>query len=136
MDMQESKRRLENLYEHFAEVASEDESVADDILRARNLDPDEVGSSLVRTVRRRVALAKADHERNVRGASAPDVEEHFHDMLEKFGSAVEALQYGLGDKQLSMQYRNLNSEPTEEEAQEILKEEIKLRLSGNEIEPE
>lgn len=132
MDKQESRERLQNLYSLFAEMASEDESVADSSLRARGVDPDEFGASMMANLRRLVADAKADHERYIREASRPQVKQHLQSLLEKFGSATEALRHGLGDEELSVQYRNLDSEPTEEEALEMLKEEVELRLSDEE----
>lgn len=131
MGDREDQQRLERFYEHLAEAASEDETLADKLLRARGLDPDEEGASMMAEIRRVIARAKTEDERSTRKASGPDVDAYLQSLLKEFDSAVEALQQGLSGERLSVQYRNLEEEPTEGEAREMLREEIELRLSGD-----
>jgi hypothetical protein len=129
MSEQDRTDRLAHLLDALAEEASEDEDLADQHLHARGLDSDEFGKSLMTEKRRILGQAKADEEKQIRQGVKPKVEARIQELMEDFGSAIEALRYGLEEDSLSRQYRDLEAEPTEEEAEQMLREEIELKLS-------
>lgn len=129
MSEQDRTERLAHLLDALAEETSEDENTADQHLHARGLDPDEFGKSLVIKKRRILAQAKAQEERQIRKGVRSEVDARVQELIEHFNSAIEALKHGLEEDRLSHQYRNLDSEPTEEEAEQMLREEIELKLS-------
>jgi hypothetical protein len=123
---------LEHFRDNLAHGTSEDEEIANHQLRARGLDPDDVGEAMITEKRRILGRAKAEEERHLRKGIKPKVEARVQELIEKFDTAIEALKRGLEEEELSVQYRNLESEPTEEEAKQMLREEIELKLSEEE----
>ncbi|MCS4044576.1 hypothetical protein GGQ00_003036 [Salinibacter ruber] len=129
MSEQDRTKRLDHFLNDLAEATSKDEEIADHQLRSRGIDPDVCGKDLVTMKRRILAQAKAQEEHQIREGVKSGVEARVQELMEKFGSAIEALRHGLEEDRLSHQYRNLESEPTEDEAKQMLREEIELKLS-------
>jgi hypothetical protein len=128
-DDKSSRDKLDQFYEKMAHAAADDTSFAETLMRSQDVDPDEAGGEMMTQVRRVIAQAKLEQE-EVRRSSLPErVSGRVQELIDQFGSAIEALQSGIQTEELSLQFRKLEERTSEEEAYEILSEQVELELS-------